>query len=149
MQTPDFCLLLWSLLSFWCLGQIWLVQIVIYPLFARVGAGDYVTYHRFYSRHIPLPVILPGFASFLLPVALAFFGPVVPLWMTVLNVLAGLIGLLVTVGLEIPRHHRLEREGKNDRTITELIRFNWPRTASITAQAGVTLAMLVFVFGQR
>jgi hypothetical protein len=149
MENPQLYLLLWSVLSFWGLGQIWLVQIVVYPLFAKVGEPKYIAYHRFYTSRIPLVVILPGFASFLLPVPLAFFGPDVPAWMTAANIAMGIVGLLVTVLLEIPRHGKLERGGKNDVAISELIRYNWPRTASITAQAAVTLAMLAWVFGRN
>jgi hypothetical protein len=148
-MQPVHYLLIWSVISFWGLGQIWLCQRVIYPLFAKVGEPEYVGYHRFYTSRIPLPVILPGFASFLLPFVLAFLGPAVPAWMTVANIGFGIVGLLVTVLLEIPRHNRLEKEGKNDRTIAELIRYNWPRTASITLQAAVTFAMLVHIFAQQ
>jgi hypothetical protein len=149
MENSQLYLLLWSTLSFWVLGQIWLVQIVVYPLFARVGTAEYVGYHHFYSSRIPLPIILPGFASFLLPIPLAFLGPEVPAWMTAANVATGIVGLFVTVFLEIPRHGRLERGGKNDATIAELIRYNWPRTASITAQAAVTMTMLIWIFGRN
>lgn len=135
-------LLLWASVSFWTLGQIWLVQVVVYPLFGRVGAPEYTSYHGFYARRILLPVILPGFASFLLPIPLAVFGPAMPAWMHAANIVLGLVGLLVTVGLEIPRHARLERGGKDAALIAELIRYNWPRTLSITLQAAVTLAML-------
>jgi hypothetical protein len=147
MDTSQLLLVLWSALIFWVLGQIWLVQIVIYPLFARVGAADYVAYHRYYSRRIPLPVILPGFASFLLPIPLALYGPAVASWMNPANIAAGIVGLLVTVLLEIPRHARLEKNGKDEVTIAELIRYNWPRTLSISVQALTTLAMLRQVFG--
>jgi hypothetical protein len=148
MESSQLYLLLWSMLSFWGLGQIWFVQIVVYPLFAKVGTAEYIGYHRFYTSRIPLVVILPGFASFLLPIPLAFFGPEVPAWMTAANIAMGIVGLLVTVLLEIPRHGRLEKGGKDDAVINELIRYNWPRTASITSQAAVTLAMLVWVFGR-
>jgi hypothetical protein len=147
VETSDLILLLWAVLSFWELGQIWLIQIVVYPLFAKVGGVDYVSYHRFYASRIPLPVIVPGFAGFLLPVALADFGPAVPVWMSVANIAAGIAGLLVTVLLEIPRHGKLTRGGKNDVIIDELIRHNWPRTVSITVQSVVTFLMLVHVFG--
>jgi hypothetical protein len=147
MVTSEFLLLLWAALVFWVLGQIWLVQIVVYPLFARVGAAEYVGYHSFYSRRIPAPVIVPGFASFLLPVPLALYGPVVPFWMSAANITAGLAGLLVTGLLEIPRHARLEKGGKNAVTIAELIRYNWPRTLSISSQAVTTFLMLRQVFG--
>jgi hypothetical protein len=147
MEPSHIFLILWAALSFWELGQIWLIQIVVYPLFARVGEAEYIGYHSFYAKRIPLPVIVPGFAGFLLPIALAFFGPAVPVWMSAANILTGIIGLLVTVLLEIPRHNRLEAGGKNDTLIAELIRYNWPRTLSITAQSVVTLLMLFHVFG--
>ena len=147
MEPSQLFLLTWAALLFWVLGQIWLVQIVVYPLFAQVGEAEYVCYHRFYSRRIPLPVIIPGFASFLLPVPLALYGPAVPFWMSAGNIVAGITGLLVTVLLEIPRHARLEKGGKNDATIAELIRYNWPRTLSISAQAVTTFLMLRHVFG--
>ena len=140
-------LLLWAGLVYWVLGQIWFAQLVVYPLFARVGDEEYVRYHGFYSRHIPLPVIIPGFASFLLPMPLALYGPPVPVWLSAANIAAGIVGLLVTVALEIPRHNRLERGGKNHVVISELVRYNWPRTMSITSQAAITAMMLQHVFG--
>lgn len=145
MQEHHLYLTLWAALSFWELGQIWFCQIVVYPLFAKVGETDYVAYHRFYSRRIPLVVILPGFASFLLPLPLAMFGPAVPTWMNATNIACGIAGLLVTVLLAIPRHNRLERDGKHAVTIAELVHYNWPRTISITIQAIVTAMMLAHV----
>jgi hypothetical protein len=146
MDSPHLFLLLWAVLAFYVLGEIWFCQIVIYPLFAKVGAADYIRYHGYYTQRIPLPVIVPGFLSFLLPIPLALFGPTVPVWMSVANIGTGLVGLLVTVLLEIPRHGRLEKAGKNDVTIAELIRYNWPRTLSISGQSLVTLLMLHHVF---
>jgi hypothetical protein len=132
---------------FYVLGGIWFAQIVVYPLFGKVGAAEYVRYHRFYSSRIPLPVILPGFASFLVPVTLVFFGPdSVPAWMTLANAACGVVDLVVTVGLEIPRHARLEKGGKQEAVIRELVRYNWPRTLSITASAVLTLLMLTEAF---
>jgi hypothetical protein len=92
-------------------------------------------------------VILPGFASFLLPIALVFLRPEsVPLWMALANVTCGLIGLLVTGVLEIPRHARLEKGGKQEAVIRELILYNWPRTLSITGSALLTVMMLAAAF---
>ncbi len=143
MPFDSILLLFWSALVFWVLGQIWLAQVVVYPLFARVGEREYVDYHKFYSSRILLPVIIPGFLSFLVPVALFIFGPPLPLWMNVGNVLTGLCGLAVTVLLAIPRHARLETQGKDDVTIAALIRVNWPRTVSISVQAVITFMMLL------
>jgi hypothetical protein len=147
MDAAHWLLLLWTAVIFYVTGQIWFGQIVVYPLFAKVGAAEYVTYHRYYSSRIPLPVILPGFASFLLPIGLVFFGPEsVPLWMYLANVVCGLVGLLVTVALEIPRHAKLEEGGKQEAVMKELIRYNWPRTLALTGSALLTLAMLALAF---
>jgi hypothetical protein len=117
------------------------------PLFGKVGPNEYVAYHRFYSSRIPLPVIVPGFASFLLPVVLVFLRPdSVPMSLALANAACGLIGLYVTVVLEIPRHARLENGGKQEDVIRELIRYNWPRTLSITGSALLTLLMLTAAF---
>src|SRR3712207_4170695 len=42
MQEQTAYLILWAALSVWALGQIWFAQIVVYPLFAKVGEGDYI-----------------------------------------------------------------------------------------------------------
>lgn len=107
MLPAEIILLAWSSLIFWVLGQLWLAQIVVYPLFAKVGEAEYVGYHSVYTSRSPLPVIRPGFASFILPVALAFSGPALPLWMTVTNIAAGVVGFTLTVLLMIPRHNTL------------------------------------------
>jgi hypothetical protein len=147
MDFAHWLLPAWTVLIFYVLGEIWFVQIVVYPLFGKVGPNEYIAYHKFYSSRIPLPVIVPGFLSFLAPVTLVFLGPEsVPLWMYLANVICGIVGLLVTVGLEIPRHARLEKGGKQEKVIRELVYYNWPRTLSITASAFLTLLMLLSTF---
>jgi hypothetical protein len=147
MDLSHLFLLAWTGLIFAVLGEIWLVQIVVYPLFGKVGEAEYVVYHKFYSSRIPLPVIVPGFASFLLTIPLIFLAPdSVPLWMLLANFACGVAGLIVTVALEIPRHARLEKGGKQVEVIRELIRYNWPRTLSITGSAFLTLLMLLSAF---
>lgn len=147
MDFSHWFLLFYTALIFYNLGVIWFVQLVVYPLFAQVGLKEYVTYHKFYSSHIPLPVIIPGFASFLLPPVLIFLRPAsVPLWIALANAACGLLSLVVTVALEIPRHNRLEKGGKQMDVIRELIRYNWPRTLGILGSACLTLAMLRLAF---
>lgn len=147
MDFSHLFLLVWTVVIFYVTGGIWFVQIVVYPLFGKVGEKEYIAYHKFYSSRIPLPVIVPGFASFLLPIALMFLRPEsVPLWMTLANVACALVGLFVTVALEIPRHARLEKGGKQEVVIRELILYNWPRTVAITGSALLTLLMLTVAF---
>ena len=147
MDFAHLFLLAWAVLIFAVLGEIWMGQLVVYPLFEKVGEAEYVAYHRFYSSRIPLPVIVPGFASFLLTIPLIFLAPdSVPTWMLLGNFACGLAGLVVTVALEIPRHSRLEKGGKQVEVIRELVRYNWPRTLSITGSAVLTILMLLSAF---
>lgn len=50
------------------------------------------------------------------------------------------------MALEIPRYSRLEKGGKQEAVIRELILYNWLCTLSITGQALLTLLMLVAAF---
>lgn len=146
MDTPHIILLIALIVQIYNLGTIWFCQLAVYPLFARVGVAEYAGYHRFYTTHIMFQVIIPGFLSFVLPVLVWWFLPAsVPVWMAVANVALGIAGLLVTVGLEIPRHNKLDH-GKDDTLIAELIAYNWPRTASITVSAALTLSMCSYAF---
>ncbi len=147
MDFSHWLLLVCTLLVLYNLGVIWFAQLVVYPLFAKVGSDDYVAYHTFYLSRIPLPVIGPGFACFLLPIALMVFRPLsIPLWIALANVVCGLVALVVTLALEIPRHYRLENGGKQESVILELIRYNWPRTLAITGSAFLTFMMLTLAF---
>jgi hypothetical protein len=147
-MTVSHSLLLFALcLQFYNAGTIWFCQRMAYPLFGKVGEADYVAFHKFYLSRIPLPVIIPGFLSFLTPVAVLIWLPgTVSVWMGWVNVVCGAVGLYVTVVLEIPRHGRLENGGKNERIIAELTSYNWPRTLSITVSAGLTLWMVIQAF---
>jgi hypothetical protein len=142
----------WFLLGALCLqwfvtGTIWYAQTTVYPLFARVGPTEYVSYHSYYASSILLSVIVPGFLSFMTPIGLLVSAPDdLPGWLLWINVAAGIVGFLVTVLLAIPRHNRLERDGKDDRLIAELVRYNWPRTASLTVSCICTTAMLFHAF---
>ena len=53
---------------------------------------------------------------------------------------------MVTVALEIPRHVRLQQQGKSATLIRELIVYNWFRTSAITAQALLILWLLTQTF---
>ncbi len=147
MDLPHGFLLFCTLLACYNLGIVWFVQLVVYPLFGQVGAAEYVNYHKFYSSWIPIPVILPGFASFLLPIGLIFLHPnLIPSGLILANAAFCLLSLFVTVALEIPRHSQLETSGKQDDVIRELIFYNWPRTVGITGSACLSVMMLTLAF---
>jgi hypothetical protein len=147
MDFSHWFLVLCALVVFYNLGVAWFAQVVIYPLFGQVGPAEYRAYHLFYSSRIWLPVIVPGFACFLLPVALIFLRPdTVAQGLALANAACGILALIVSVSLEIPRHARLEKGGKQGAVIRELILYNWTRTLVITGSALLTLLMLTAPF---
>jgi hypothetical protein len=146
MDFSHALLLIALCLQWYNMGTIWFCQTTVYPLFGQVAETGYSSYHKFYVGSIPFSVIVPGFLSFLMPLVVLIWRPEgVPLVLALGNLIAGIVGLLITVGLEIPRHNRLEN-GKDDRLIAELIRYNWPRTTSITVSAALTTAMVIRAF---
>ncbi len=58
MDFSHWFLLVFTLLVLYNLGVIWFVQLVVYPLFTKVGSDDYVAYHMFYLSRIPLPGVI-------------------------------------------------------------------------------------------
>jgi len=147
MSGAHWLLVVLAILSVYNCGVIWPTQHVTYPLFQFVGPDQFLAYHLFYNQRITLVVIIPGFLFFLAPLALLVFRPPsVPLWAAIVSAALGGLALLVTATLEIPRHMRLQQEGKTDTLIRELILYNWVRTFAITAQAGLLLWMLARTF---
>ena len=107
-----------------------------YPLFRFVAAEQSLAYHLFYNRRITTVVIVPELLSFLSSFGLiALRPPSVPLWAGILSAVLGGLALVVTVVLESPRHIGLQRGGKSDLLIEELIVYNWLEIFAITAQA--------------
>ena len=54
--------------------------------------------------------------------------------------------LVVTVAVEVPKHLRLDKEGKSQPIIQSLVTNNWLRTIAITAQALLMLWMITVAF---
>jgi hypothetical protein len=145
MDFAQWYLLFYTALGFLNLGLIWVVQLVVYPLF-DVRADAYSDYHVSHGSRIPLPVIVPGFALMLSILALPFFRPdTVPLPLVIALVACALVAMYVTFAMEIPRHKRLEK-GKSEEAIWELIRYNWPRRLSQACAALLALWMLAAAF---
>ena len=121
------------------IGIIWFVQVVHYPLFARVEPGSFVTYEREHTRRTtwivaPLMIVEAVVASALL---LLDAGP------------ATALGALLLVGIwastffvQVPCHRVLER-GWSASAHTRLVRSNWLRTALWTARSSIAVALLV------
>lgn len=126
-------------------GLIWTIQVVHYPLFARVPADGWTDYERAHQRAIT-PLVLPVMAAnVLLGALLLAAGP------------AGADGLLVAVNAFLaavmfagtglvyaPLHGRLA-ERWDAATHRVLLRLNWLRTAAWTLQTAVAVAIVTQV----
>lgn len=123
-------------------GLIWFVQIVHYPLFAKVGAAAFKDYEHDHQRKTTWVV-----APVMLIEAAAATILVVPLFSVADSRLAWLgLALLAVVWLstflvQVPLHAALERAPSRE-TMDRLVLTNWVRTAAWTARAVVAGLML-------
>jgi len=122
-------------------GLIWMVQLVHYPLFARVGAEGFTRYQREHTRRITW-VVGPLMAaegltalSLLVLGGPSLRGPA----------LAGLALLAIiwasTALLQVPCHERLS-QGRDAAILARLVRTNWIRTAAWSIRGVLALVML-------
>jgi len=124
-------------------GVIWFVQVVHYPLFARVdgpGSGEYaVENQRRTSWVVGLPMAAEGLTALWLvaspPDGLGRVLPIVGL-----ALLAVVLGS--TVLLQVPAHAQLV-DGHDASTVSRMVAGNWIRTVGWTARGVVVAAMVV------
>ncbi len=122
-------------------GLIWTIQVVHYPLFARVGASGFAAYHAAHAQRITwlvAPLMLVELAAALAwlrePVARA------PSWFA--PAMAALVGVawVTTACWSVPAHTHLEHafdRGAYD----QLVATNWARTAAWTLRAALLLGL--------
>jgi hypothetical protein len=120
-------------------GLIWTIQIVHYPLFARVGPAQFPAYEAAHTASItPLvgPVML---LELLAALALVFARPpAIPAW-AAWTALA-LVALIwaSTILLQVPRHSQLA-SGFHPAAHAALVSSNWLRTAAWSARSALLL----------
>ncbi len=144
----DTLLLAVQLAATWTMvGIIWFVQVVHYPLFARVdgpGSADYaVENQRRTTWVVGLPMAVEGVtALWLFAAPPDGLGRALPLVGLVL--LALVLGSTVLV--QVPAHARLA-DGHDPSVVRRLVTGNWVRTAGWTARGVLVVAMLVLATG--
>lgn len=140
---PDWHLLavLHAVPTLFLCGLIWFVQVVHYPLFAAVGAAQFVAYERAHCRRVSFVVLPAMLAELVLAVGLCWQAP--PAW----SILAWLgLSLLAVVWsstflLQVPCHDRLAQQ-PDRRTMQRLVATNWLRTIAWSLRAGVAVVLL-------
>lgn len=120
-------------------GVIWFVQVVHYPLFARVGEGAFPEYEQHHTRRTGWVVGLPMLGELGTAIALVWCLGGVLAW-------CGMALLAVvwtsTWLWQVPAHRRLER-GFDAAVQSQLVRTNWVRTWAWSARGVIALALMV------
>jgi hypothetical protein len=109
-------------------GLIWFVQVVHYPLFSKVGQGNFRDYEQSHQQQTTLVVAPLMLTEALTAVAIIWLRPAgVPLTVAIIGLL--LVGLLwaSTFFWQVPAHGRLAREF-DAATHRRLVASNWFRT---------------------
>ena len=122
-------------------GLIWLVQVVSYPLFARVGAAEFAAYHATHARLITFvvaPLMLVELAGSIALVA--FADPLIPRELAWVGLALALSVWGFTMLVSVPQHEVLAR-GFDARAHAMLVATNGLRTAAWTLRG----ALLIWV----
>ena len=124
-------------------GLIWFVQLVHYPLMARVGRDDFPDYAAAHARRttwvVAPPMLIEAATAWILAIRPPEFLEVWAAW-------AGLALLLVvwisTALLQVPRHSRLAG-GFDPGVHRMLVATNWIRTLAWTARGVLLIQVMV------
>ena len=125
-------------------GNVWVRQIVYYPLYAYVGLDAFPNYQRENGRRVER-IIQPAHAAMALSSLLLLLvrPPAIPLTLAAVGVALQLVAGAATA-YEVPRQLRLAR-GFDSHVHRELLQANWARTAAISVHAAVVLWMVWLV----
>ncbi len=118
------------LLDFGLLVLIWLVQLVIYPSFIHFQKEDLVRWHKKYTPRITF-IVLP-----LMLGQLMLYGSLLQQEKTVYSVgsfTLVLIAWLLTFTVFVPRHKEISANSYSEKTLSQLVTYNWGRTVVWTA----------------
>lgn len=147
MTTQEIYLLVVAVLTWYCTGASWMLQFVCYPTYALVGEQEFVPFHvDFGKRLLPTAVIPMSITNMLLIATLLFRPDTVPLWVAALLAVCAAVVMGTTIVLEVPKHQKLDQEGKSDSLIAALVRDNLPRVACWTLASLLCGYALVLTF---
>ena len=149
-----FALLLVHAAATWFMtGLIWFVQVVHYPLMARVGDAGWTAYEAAHVQRttwIVGPAMLVELASAALLLVWATAGGAAMAQLARLGWI-GLALLLViwlsTAFLQVPLHGRLAK-GTDPQAVRRLVRTNWVRTIAWSARSVVAVALIAAAIAQ-
>ena len=124
-------------------GLIWVIQVVHYPLFRRVGQSSFLAYEREHTRRMGAVLAVPAIVEIVTAAALVFVRPgSVPLWLVLVSG-AVLAAIWVMTGfVQGPAHGKLSERYDPD-LVDRLVSSNWWRTAGWTVRGGLVVLMVL------
>lgn len=128
--------------TLYLVGVIWLVQLLVYPSMANVGADGYTGYHNLHTSRIT-PVVAPTMIIELLTAIYFVFTPVEKIdyrcfWIGLSLVL---IIWASTFFVQVPLHDKLARGFDSD-IQKRLVLTNWIRTIAWSLRGALVLWMV-------
>lgn len=143
MNFSGWLLLLTLVLAWYCVGIIWLVQVVAWPLFAYVGRAEFDRYHQAWWRGIRYVILVPSGLAFLGGILLLADPPsgvpVSLLWAAI--IVDGAMWVLTAAWFG-PQQAKLTDTGSP--RFQTLIHTHWLRTALVSGY-GVLLFAALFL----
>jgi len=104
---------------------IWMVQLVVYPSFTFYDPNNLKQWHDKYTKQITF-VVMPLMLGQLATVGVQIWEDVT--WYTVLSGVLVFILWLSTFMIFVPLHNQITTGDFNDKTLNDLVRYNWGRT---------------------
>ncbi len=127
MNTTILVFLVHLVLSAFMTGVIWFVQLVHYPLFAKVGKQAFKTYERWHTQLTGLLVGPAMVAELFTAIALVSLLPKQFFTLAIVNLVL-VIGIWAcTFFVQVPLHGQLSN-GFDANVISKLVSTNWVRT---------------------
>jgi hypothetical protein len=134
------------LMTAYLTGLIWTIQVVHYPLFAKVGKENFITYLTDHNLLITYVVMLP------MIIELAVSGwlllqrpPQIPFWVAVSGFSLTCLIWLATFFVACTYHAELFAKGYNLEVINNLVNANWIRTIAWTLHLGLLVYGFILI----
>lgn len=134
--------------TWYMVGLIWMVQMVHYYLFNKVGADGFAAYAEDHNRLITPIVGLPMLLELVTAATLCFAAPSgFPRWAAAVGLIMLAAIWLSTATIQIPYHGQLIG-GFNESAYQGLVRTNWIRTVLWSAR-GLLMSYFAWQLMQR
>jgi hypothetical protein len=145
MNKTQWLLLGTCALSFYGMGQVWLVQLSSYRLWAYVGESEFRSYHQAWWRSIWGVILAPAVLLLIGALLMLWWrAPGVPVWATWLGAALQIALLLGTAAWWGPLMARLETDagGLSPERYHLLMTTHWIRVGIVSAYGLLALWML-------